>query len=296
MGLFRRLPIALTATVIVCLASAESWLAWRYFSSNLPQARQSSAERRVAALERELKDKTQELNHLIFQRDAESRRQQKMLASAVTSDGTHLYNPTNPSSVLSQSLAANRLTAGYAAPTEEAELAAASVTRGTYLGDSIRAPQGSAAASAQSLLRDTLTREEREEISEGVADGEEESTPEAAAIDPKSLVNMANIMTGRKVAELTRLQGKSVIRYRDISLRDDDPIWHLLDAIGKAGVLDEISIVAGQKYITKTKNAVATLARNGVPSSMIRVRDPESADGANYKDLNGILITLRSKP
>jgi hypothetical protein len=281
MGLLKREPIFVTCGLILVLATAEGWVAWHYLHGMQAEAKAE----RVAALERELEAKQAEINHLIFLRDSENRMSRVAVARAqaranvaveeLTADEelaeatAQAMNPPRRGRVparfrddhapAAQTPSANYpLVPGFPVPSDE--------------GDVMPAPQG--AAPSKDLIEEPAA----------------ELTP--ADVDPKHLVNMANIMTGRHVAELTRMKGQTLIRYKTTQLREDDPIWHMLDAVQQAHVLREIVLVGKvANDASHLKKLSDTLEAGGIPSRLIHVKTADAA----YKGLEGILITLSKR-
>lgn len=269
MGLFKREPIYLTCSVIVLLAVAEGWVALRYMHGLKAEGKPE----KIAALQRELRAKQAEIDHLIFMRDTEHR-----LASAAADRVRANPQAENPSTAAAEEELFQATAQALAAPIRRAPARNAPPAypdmRGSLLpiggdDDVLPSPQG---ASARQIPDDTG-----------------ELSP--ADIDPKHLVNMANIMTGRPVAELTRMKGQPVIRYKNTNVREDDPLWHMLDAVGQAQALREVVLVGKSSAdLPHLKKLSDTLESSGVPSSLIRIK---TAD-IEYQGLEGILIALEN--
>jgi hypothetical protein len=290
MGLFKREPIYLTCLLIVALASAEGWVAWRYLRGNPLESRS-----RIAQLEREVKAKQAEINHLIFLRDAEHRLAQAVAARARASSlAQSLAPPSNEDELAqatAQALAAPVFPDPGAGPRRDPRRDQAARLPGL---DELKALRAGLPGAPLSPSLDPQLLEDEDQIPspQGAAprekpDASAELTP--ADIDPKHLVNMANIMTGKPVAELTRMKGQPLIRYKTTRLKDDDPIWHLLDAVGQARALGEVVLVGKSAGDAKSLAKLSdTLTSSGVPSKLIHIKagDPE------YAGLEGILITL----
>jgi hypothetical protein len=121
-------------------------------------------------------------------------------------------------------------------------------------------------------------------------------------IDPKHLVNMVNIMTGKKIAELTTILGATLIRYNspDQRLGEDEPIWQVLDAVKQAHALKEVLLVGqGPQDTARLTTLKRLLVESGVPARLIRVVGSTSpggarADDSQYRGSEGILLSLNS--
>lgn len=111
-------------------------------------------------------------------------------------------------------------------------------------------------------------------------------------IDPKYLVNMANIMTGRQVAELKVHKGATVIHYLAAelaSIDEDAPLWQLLDAVHSARALKGISLVGKNQKLAQSYPALKKeMVRFGLPSQRIEIRDSDP----RFEGWDGVVIEL----
>ncbi len=111
-------------------------------------------------------------------------------------------------------------------------------------------------------------------------------------VDPTHLVNMANIMTGKKVAELTHLNGNWMIHYRKTEMNNDDPIWEVLDALQEAHVLKEVLLVGKTTAdLGQRKEILANLVQFGLPSSLIHMKTGD----AHFEGMDGMFIRIVNK-
>lgn len=308
MGLFERnktdFALRLTCAVIVVLAATEGAVAWRYLRGQ-PEAR-------VARLQHELAAKQRELDHLIFLRDSEHRRasafalaERAAPPAAPANAAPARYVQPEPEPARARIAARDAAESGDYTdrlPTNEDELAEATAQAlagaRAQLGGAQR-PAGSSTASApQSRSSDALMREQDEEdrlpSPQGAAPRPAtESELNPSDVDAGHLVTMANLMTGRPVAELTRMGGEPLIRYKNTRPAEDDPLWHLLDSVARAHALSRVALVSREPRGTAEADRLRRLADRiesaGVPAAQIELR----AGDARYHGLEGILISLK---
>ena len=219
--------------------------------------RQAADADRVATMEKQLAEKTSEANRLIFLRDSERRGQR-----------------------LTALLPASRYPATGLTSGEENELAEATF-------------RATAGAGARQPVRDAVELELDELDSVRTAQGSSPMGPIGAGdIDPRHLVNMANIMTGKPMAFLAKVLGAEAIHYKNTRLTEDDPLWTVLDAIKEARALRSILLVGSTAAdLVDRKRLKETLIQFGLPADLIQLRTGEPG----LKNLDGIVIRLLSR-
>jgi hypothetical protein len=271
----KRDSIYLTCCLIGALVVADAAFSYRY----LRGARAGADRERIAELQNELRSKQAEINHLIFMRDSEHRQAH---AASVRARALSLAGMPSPGLSDDEEDLAQATAQALAAPLARKPAVLSYPIRSGSLvprdpneaeadnEDVLPAPQGAAPRASEDEMTDL--------------------TP--ADIDPKHLVNMANIMTGHPVAELTRMKGQSLIRYKSVNLHEDDPVWHILDAVNQAHALRGITLVGKDATDAKRLGKLSdTIVSSGIPSRLIQIKTGD----ADYQGLEGLLITLRNE-